>query len=181
MLTVVLPLTSQFFFTNLNAEDEFLPSSGQEGNLLDELRMTMRAMAGAKHPHQVIVVETDGTDKASYSEEEIASLAREANIPVFSVGTLVTSDGTYSNELAATPLLRRLADRTGGQYHIANDPDQMSNVLLQIGDEIRYQYVLGYNPARQGGTRNVTVKVDVPAALGLRFLGVRAGAGYYVP
>ncbi len=81
MQRAVLPLTSPTLFTNLNAEDEFLPSSGQEGNLLDELRMTMRAMASAKHPHKVIVVETDGTDKASYSEDEIANLLAKQTYP----------------------------------------------------------------------------------------------------
>jgi beta-lactamase regulating signal transducer with metallopeptidase domain len=189
MQRAVLPLTSQTLFTNLNAEDEFLASSGQEGNLSDELRMTLRAMAGAKNPHKAIVVETDGADKALYSDDEIAGLAREANVPIFSVGTLVTSDGIHSNELAAAPLLRELADRTGGQYHVANDPDQMSGILLQIGDEIRYQYILGYNPPRQGrtgGYRNVAVQlVRTPAALsvgiGLPALSVRAGTGYYVP
>jgi hypothetical protein len=63
MQRAVLPLTSQTLFTNLNAEDEFLPSSGQEGDLLDELRMTMRAMAGAKNPHKAIVVETEAATK----------------------------------------------------------------------------------------------------------------------
>jgi hypothetical protein len=189
MQRAVLQLTSPTLFTNLNAEDEFLASSGQEGNLLDELRMTMRAMAGAKNPHKVIVVETDGADKASYSDAEIAGLVREANIPIFSVGTLVTSDGIQSNQLAATPLLRELADRTGGQYHVANDPDQMASVLLQIGDEIRYQYILGYNPPRQGrtgGYRKVGVELTRPPAalsigIGLPALNIRSGAGYYVP
>jgi hypothetical protein len=105
------------------------------------------------------------------------------------VGTLVTSDGIHSNELAAAPLLRELADRTGGQYHAANDPDEMSSVLLQIGDEVRFLYILGYNPPRQGRTgvyRNVTVQlVRPPAALsigiGLPALSIRAGTGYYVP
>ncbi len=189
MQRAVLPLTSPTLFTNLNAEDEFLASSGQEGDLLDELRMTMRAMAGAKNPHKAIVVETDGSDRASYSDAEIASLVREANIPIFSVGTLVTSDGIQSNELAATPLLRELADRTGGQYHAANDPDEMSSVLLQIGEEIRYQYILGYNPrlqGRTGGYRNVAIQLIPTQGLtamriGLPALSVRAGAGYYVP
>jgi beta-lactamase regulating signal transducer with metallopeptidase domain len=189
MQRAVLQLTSPTLFTNLNAEDEFLPSRGQEGNLLDELRMTMRAMAGAKNAHKAIVVETDGTDKASYSDAEIASLAREANVPIFSVGTLVTSDGTLSNELAAAPLLRELADRTGGQYHVANNRDEMSDVLLQIGDEVRFLYILGYNPPRQGRTgvyRNVTVQlVRAPAVrsigVGLPALSVYARTGYYVP
>jgi hypothetical protein len=65
----------------------------------------------------------------------------------------------------------------------------MASVLLQIGDEIRYQYILGYNPPRQGrtgGYRKVGVELTRPPAalsigIGLPALNIRAGAGYYVP
>jgi hypothetical protein len=64
----------------------------------------------------------------------------------------------------------------------ASDPNDLPNVAVRIGIELRNQYVLAYSPKnhrRDGKYRRVEVKVNKPA--GIPDLKVHWRLGYYAP
>jgi len=85
-------------------------------------------------------------------------------------------------ERGGPKLLDALADSSGGRLYTVNDLDELAAIGARIGNELRSQYVTGYNstnPARDGKYRHVTVKLSAeqrPAELRTSYRH-----GYYAP
>lgn len=102
---------------------------------------------------KVILLLTDGEDtKSKQSLDAALAAATRAKVPVFAVGlgTDVKKD-----------VLDKIAGSTSGQAIYATAGDQVRQIFLSIGDQLRRQYVLTYTSKQPADDKshNLTVKV----------------------
>jgi Ca-activated chloride channel family protein len=150
--------------------------------LLDAIYLGMKKMKSAHHEKKALLIISDGGDNRSrYTDSEIKSLVKEADVEIYSIGLFDNSPAT-SEERYGPYLLNEISDVTGGRMFRVDDPNELSDVATKIGVELRNQYVLGYRPtnaARDGKWRKIKVKLVPPK--GLPPLTVHAKTGYYPP
>ena len=150
--------------------------------LLDAIYMGVSKMRQAKYPKKAILIISDGGDNHSrYTEGEIRSLIREADITVYAIGIYDRYFQTQEEQLGPQ-LLGDIAELTGGRAFTVENPNDLADVATKIGVELRNQYVLGYRPSkvvRDGKWRKIRVKLLPPK--GLPPLRVYARTGYYAP
>ena len=175
-------------FTNQTEEIQNSLTAVESGGLtamLDAAEMALRQMKKAKNPRKAILIVSDGGDNNSrYSVAEIESLVREADVQVYAMGVFEPSifPSLTKEEVSGPRLLSELAEQTGGRAFSASDPNDLPNVAVRIGIELRNQYVLAYSPKnhrRDGKYRRVEVKVNKPT--GIPDLKVHWRLGYYAP
>jgi Ca-activated chloride channel family protein len=150
--------------------------------LLDAIYLGMAKMRQAKLQRKALLIISDGGDNRSrYTENEIKSMVREADVQIYAIG--IFDQSPHSDEERYGPqLLAEVTDVTGGRTYTVDHPNQLADVATKIGVELRNQYVLGYRPskpARDGKWRKVRVKLNTPK--GLPQLSVYAKTGYYAP
>lgn len=150
--------------------------------LLDAIYMGLAKMRSARHQKKALLIISDGGDNHSrYTESEIKSMVREADVQIYAIGIFDSSPGT-SEEQAGPLTLAAITDVTGGRTFTIDSPSELSDVATKIGIELRNQYVIGYRPkraARDGKWRKIKVKLVPPK--GLPPLTVYAKTGYYAP
>lgn len=138
---------------------------------------------------RVLVVISDGDDNSSNkSRGEAVDAAQRAGVIIYSIST---STEWVSPEEDKDPqkrvmrkyeknegdqVLEQLALETGGRVFFPYKVDDLGQSFLDIGDELRHQYALAYNPAgRAADGKYHTIKVQVDR----KDLIVRARKGYY--
>lgn len=150
--------------------------------LLDAIYLGIAKMRQAKHQKKALLIISDGGDNRSrYTENEIKSMVREADVQIYAIGIFDQSPGS-DEERFGPQLLAEVTDVTGGRTFTVDNPNQLSDVATKIGVELRNQYVLGYHPTKpshDGKWRKVRVKLVTPK--GLPQLSVYAKTGYYAP
>jgi len=119
---------------------------------------------------QAVVVFSDGTDRYSeHKAAEVMERARRSNALIYPIAL----------GKARPALLSELAVLTGGRSFQLRDARELEKTLATIARELRYQYLLGYTPAKpleRGNREWRSIKVMVKATRpGLR---VRARDGY---
>jgi Ca-activated chloride channel family protein len=88
---------------------------------------------------QALVVFSDGADRYSeHTAAQVAERARRSNALIYPI----------SFGKARPPLLAELAVLTGGRSFLLRDARELDKTLAAIARELRYQYLLGYAPAR---------------------------------
>ncbi|HEV3199290.1 MAG TPA: VWA domain-containing protein [Bryobacteraceae bacterium] len=126
--------------------------------MIDAIWRSVVEMRRATNPRRVLLVLSDGGDNNSrYSEGELLSLVREADVRIYAIG------------LFQRPrFLEKLADETGGSviwvHKMGDLPEAMETLSLQI----RNEYVVGYfpnHPPNDGKYHKVRVEVQPPAGL----------------
>jgi VWFA-related protein len=139
--------------------------------LLDGLYLAMNQMKKAKNPRKAILILSDGGDNSSrYTESEIKSLVREADVQVYAIGLFEPygARGRTAEELSGPGLLNELAEQTGGRHFPVENVNELPDVAAKIGIELRNQYLIGYSPKNQerdGKYRRVQVKLVQPRGL----------------
>jgi Ca-activated chloride channel family protein len=150
--------------------------------LLDAIYMGLNTMRRAHQQKKALLIISDGGDNHSrYSESEIKSLVKEADVQIYAIGIFDSTPHT-EEERAGPSMLATVTDVTGGRTFTIDNPNELADVATKIGVELRNQYVLGYRPkkpARDGKWRKVKVKLNPPK--GLPPLHVYAKTGYYAP
>jgi VWFA-related protein len=65
-------------------------------------------------------------------------------------------------DLVPQKYLQQLADKTGGRYFKGGDVSTIRQSFVEVAEELRRQYVIGYHPndAAQGEVRKIKVKVN---------------------
>ncbi len=162
----------------------FTQSKGRTA-LLDSVYLAMHEMKKARNPRKAVLIISDGGDNASrYTETEIKSAVREADVQVFAIGIFegMGSRGRTPEEAAGPGLLNELADQTGGREYAVENVAELPDIAAKIGVELRNEYILGYTPKnreRDGKYRRVQVKLNQPR--GLPPLKAYFRLGYYAP
>jgi len=150
--------------------------------LLDGIYLGVSKMRQAKYPKKALLIISDGGDNHSrYTEGEIKSTVREADVMVYAIGIYDHTMATQE-EAAGPALLSDITEITGGRAFTIDNPNDLADVATKIGIELRNQYVLGYrpkNPGHDGKWRKIKVKLLPPK--GLPPLRVFAKTGYYAP
>jgi Ca-activated chloride channel family protein len=150
-----------------------------ETSLLDAIYMGIGKMREAKYPRKALLIISDGGDNHSrYTESEVKSAVREADVVIYAVGTYDRYFPTLEERLGPL-LLNDVAEVTGGQAFTLDNPNDLPAVVARVGVALRNQYVLAYHPQdtpRDGKWHKIKVKLRMPK---LAFLHVHAKAGYY--
>ena len=156
--------------------------SGHRTALLDAIYYGIAKMKDARHERKALLVVSDGGDNRSrYTEGEVRSQVREADVEIYSIGIFDVYAAT-PEERSGPLLLNELCEETGGRMFRVDDLSEMSDIAEKISTELRNQYVIGYTPRdlrRDGKWRKVKVKLNPPQ--GLPPLTVHARTGYYAP
>jgi Ca-activated chloride channel family protein len=151
-------------------------------SLMDAIYMALHQMKDAHQQKKALLIISDGGDNHSrYTEGEIKSLVKEADVQIYGIGIFDASPST-PEEKAGPVVLSEITDVTGGRTFTIDNPNELADVATKIGIELRNQYVLGYRPtkpARDGKWRKIKVKLNPPK--GLPPLHVYAKTGYYAP
>ena len=150
--------------------------------LLDAIYMGISKMRHAKYAKKALLIISDGGDNHSrYTEGEIKSLVKEADVMIYAIGIYDRYSSTVEERLGPQ-LLSDITELTGGRAFTIDNPNDLGDVATKIGVELRNQYVLGYRPTkvvRDGKWRKIKVKLLPPK--GLPPLRVYARTGYYAP
>jgi len=156
--------------------------SGHRTALLDAIYYGVQKMRDARHERKALLVVSDGGDNRSrYTEGEVRSEVREADVEIYSIGIFDPYAPT-PEERTGPQLLADISEVTGGRLFRVDDIDELGDIAEKISTELRNQYVIGYRPqdvTRDGKWRKVKVKVNPPP--GLPPLTVYARTGYYAP
>ena len=156
--------------------------AGHRTALLDAIYYGVAKMKDARHERKALLVVSDGGDNRSrYTEGEVRSQVREADVEIYSIGVFDPYAPT-PEERTGPQLLDDLSQMTGGRMFRVDDLDEMGDIAEKISTELRNQYMIGYRPKallRDGKWRKVKVKVNPPP--GLPPLTVYARTGYYAP
>ena len=150
--------------------------------LLDAIYLGVSKMREAKYQRKALLIISDGGDNHSrYSEGEIRSVIKEADVLIYAIGIYDHYFPTEEERLGPA-LLDELTELTGGRAFTVDNPNDLADVATKIGIELRNQYVLAYrprNPTHDGKWHRIRVKVIPPK--GLPPLQVYAKTGYYAP
>lgn len=140
--------------------------------LYDAIFLGINHMKRASLSRRVLLVLSDGGDNNSrYSESEIMSLVREADVRVFSLSMQ-----------SHTPALDKLASESGGRAYQVHDLDHLPEAAAALSAEAHAEYVLGFTPLeRQRDGKYHSVKVEVLQYAGEQPLHVSWRRGYYGP
>jgi Ca-activated chloride channel family protein len=153
-------------------------------SFIDAVYAALTHMHGAHKSRKALLVISDGGDNHSrHSSGELLSLAREADVQIYTVSFPDTLIGkvalAQASEQRAKSLLGSLATATGGFHYVLRNASELGPVMSQIGALLRNQYVLGYRssqPDSAGKWRSIQVKIDVPK--GRRPVHLQTRRGY---
>jgi Ca-activated chloride channel family protein len=149
-------------------------------SLLDAVYLGISKMRDARYGRKALVVISDGGDNSSrYTEKELKSLAKEADVLVYAAG-IYDREFASEEERRGPLLLNEISTMTGAQCFVVDNPNQLPAIANTIGVQLRHQYVIGYRPTKPEGQstwRKIIVRLRLPK--GTPHLGVFAKAGYY--
>jgi Ca-activated chloride channel family protein len=150
-------------------------------SLLDAVYLGIKKMRDARYARRALMVISDGGDNRSrYTEKEVTSLVREADVLIYAAG-IYDREFASEEERRGPILLNDLSSITGAQCFVVDTPNQLPAIAKTIGVQLRSQYVLGYRPTGDGGGkstwRRILVRLKLPK--GAPRLGVFAKSGYY--
>ena len=150
--------------------------------LLDAVYLGISKMRNAKYAKKALLIVSDGGDNHSrYTEHELISLVKEADVLIYAIGIYDSYFPTDEERLGPS-LLNEISELTGGRCFAVDNPKDLADAASKIGVELRNQYVLGYRPqkpAHDSKWHKIKVKLLLPK--GLPPLQARAKEGYYAP
>jgi Ca-activated chloride channel homolog len=185
------------FTTDIPALEKSIESNPPGGMtaLVDTVYLALHRMRKASRPRRALLIISDGMDNHSrYSQRALMRAALEADVQVY---TILVNDGSAAPtgpaplrpSLARKPWeeaqerqgpagLEALSAKTGGIFFRVTDQVQAKRAAIQIGQAIRSEYVIGYQPPQApslGKWHSVRVKLDLP------HVEVHGRNGYYSP
>jgi Ca-activated chloride channel family protein len=128
---------------------------------------------------KAIILITDGVD--NFSQLGIADavdIARRVSVPIYTIGFTSVSEELLPKDERGVDLsvLRYVSAETGGQLFPVQDPEELKEAVLVVDQELRHQYLIGYQPAwEQPDGRFHTLRLEA----GKTKLRVRTRTGYY--
>jgi VWFA-related protein len=160
------------FTTDKNAARNivnFLDSNiGWDTPLYDAIYKGVKMVASEPVGKRAVIVMTDGRDERDNAQgvavkdagslsapDDPISEANRHNIPVFSIGLGDKIDTKY---------LQRLAERTGGSYQQAPQPEELTPLFQNVLAQLKQQYVVSYNSSLPQDTNyhSLIVRVQLP-------------------
>ena len=138
---------------------------------------------------RVMILISDGEDNLSTrTRAEAIEMAQRTSVVIYTISTStqwVTLDDPSKEKTGnrkyhlteGDKVLQDLADETGGRSFYPYHVDDLDQSFQDIGEELRNQYSLAYNPSNhQLDGRYHKIKIEIPGEKGYQ---VRARRGYY--
>jgi hypothetical protein len=114
-------------------------AEGPDGTPLYESCVEMVSIVGTmRDQRQGMLLLSDGQPTSTFQREACHKAARDAAIPVFTVGLGPAAEAAPTADAAAVKVLRDLAYETGGSYASANDPAQLEQLFQNIGTALAH-------------------------------------------
>jgi VWFA-related protein len=144
---------------------------GWDTPLYDAIYKGVKMTASEPAGKRAVIVMTDGRDERDNAQgvpvKDAGSLstpddpineANRHNIPIFSIG-LVGLGGKID-----TRYLNRLAERTGGHYLEAPQPEELTPLFQDVINQLKTQYILSYDSRLEENAENhsLMVRVNLP-------------------
>src|SRR5260370_35096867 len=105
-------------------------------------------MRQAKYSKKALLIISDGGDNHSrYTEGEIRSMVKEADILIYAIGIYDHYFPTEEERLGPTPL-SDVTELTGGRAFTLDNPNDPADVFTKICIELANQYVIGNLPKK---------------------------------
>ena len=149
-------------------------------SLRDAIAETARRVAARGGSHRAVVVLTDGVDNNSrLTPAEVSGIASAIDVPIYVLAVVSPLDhvGEPSSVVdAKTPPTGELVDLaqwTGGDMFMSSSPAQSSVAARQIVSELRFQYLIAFQPGAKPGWHPLEVRLRDQR------LTVRARGGYF--
>lgn len=164
----------EHFLRRLEVQEAF----GQTA-LFDAIAATPKLVDAEVGGSRAIVLLTDGIDTASHlGTLDALQLARSVNVPIY--GVAFASLASKLLPRGAKPptelVLELFTEETGGRLFSVYDPDDLKEAVLEIQSELRFRYVLSYEPTAEawdGSFRRIRLVTRDEDLL------VRTRTGYY--
>ena len=123
-------------------------------------KLSKQASPDDKPRRRALVLVTDGEDRNSfYKVEQLLSLLGSTDIQIYAIGFI--GDVKMKAAAKAKDLLSQLATDTGGRAFFPDTAGEVKNIADQIINDIRTQYVIGYEPSnRKDGFHKVQVLIE---------------------
>ena len=137
--------------------------------LYDGVAYAVSSFAG-RPDRRALVVLSDGADTDSNLDfESVLAQVELAGVVVYPIALRVSDPATAE-------ALERLANRTGGRYHVAASVEDLDRIYREIERDLRSQYLIAFEPppgveAGADGLRDIRVEVS---RAGLTVTGVRS-------
>jgi hypothetical protein len=150
-------------------------------SLYDAVAAAAQAVGERANRHRALLVITDGVDTGSrMSAPEVSGIASSIDVPVYLLTVVTPLDhpgGDYSvlatdGAKTQTATLADLARWTGGDMRIASAPAHTLEAVREVFAELRYQYVMTFEPGTRPGWHPLEVRTRN------RDLIVHARSGY---
>ncbi len=139
---------------------------------------------------RVMVLISDGEDNLSqHTRTEAIEMAQRTSVVIYTISTStqwVTLDQNNSADKSSNrkyhltegdQVLKQLAEETGGRAFFPYHVDDLDQSFQDIGDELRNQYSIAYNPANYiANGKYHKIRIEVPSHTSYQ---VRARRGYY--
>ena len=179
----------------LSAIDRLRPNGSTA--LYDAIVMGLDRVGRGKHRKRALMLLTDGNDTSSRIKlSDAVGLASESEVIIYALGLGHGEQGSFghggghgggiifgrqNNDSVDMKALRAFADATGGEAFFLENAhkdgrDLVDEAALQVADELKQQYTLGYYPTntrKDGSFRKI--KIEAPN----KSLRVRTRRGYY--
>jgi len=156
----------------------------RESHLYDAIRVsTHRYLAGEVGRKAIVVVALSGDSKSESTMADALEALLENDVIAY---VLQIYDGSkrdncdvlhiYQRDSSGEPLLKKLAEATGGRMLEVRGIEKLEDALDEISDELHHQYSLGYYPENKNWDGKYR-KIQISA--GEKSLKVYARKGYY--
>jgi VWFA-related protein len=122
--------------------------------LHDAVAVTPEFANKGENEKRAILLITDGIENDSqYSHYKAVEIARRVDIPIYTIGYKIPLSDQYLRKYKHSPSLtssgivyslERFSRATGGKAFFINQAEELKNALIEIKNELGYQYLLGY-------------------------------------
>jgi VWFA-related protein len=136
-------------------------------SLYDAIAAAAQSVAARSNRHRALLVITDGVDTGSrMSAPEVSGIASSIDVPVYLLTVVTPLDhpgGEYSvlavdDAVNETATLSDLARWTGGNMKVASAPAHTLEAVRDLFAELRYQYVITFEPGARPGWHPLEVR-----------------------
>jgi VWFA-related protein len=134
--------------------------------LHDAVSLLPQITGDSRNVKRAVIVITDGADNASrIPPNQAREIVRRAQLPVYVLGLesgdpyAVSAEGEKLSRYA--DVLNLLAQSTGGRYLAVEGAEELGEACASIAEELRWQYVLGFDTVPGGASRFRTISVTV--------------------
>jgi Ca-activated chloride channel family protein len=153
--------------------------AGGGTSLYDAIYLAVNQKLSGQGGRRIVILITDGDDNSSrVSMTETLEASQKNDVTIYAISTNSAAFFGSKEQERGDKTLKKFSEETGGKSFFPLKIEDLASSFLDIHDELRSQYQIGYRPlnAKQDGTYR-KIRVDV---MDKRYKA-RARAGYYMP